>query len=143
MVPFNGAAPAVMSTVGGHTPIAFTALPSAITQIKEGKLRALAILSDKRALALPDVPTAAEAGIRGHEGETLTGMVAPFGTPKEIVERLNAEIRKLVALPDVKYKLEALGFNPVANRPEEFAERIRTETGRWVKVIREAKISIE
>jgi tripartite-type tricarboxylate transporter receptor subunit TctC len=143
MVPFNGAAPAVLSTVGGHTPIAFTALPSAITQIRDGKLRALAVLSDKRALALPDVPTAAEAGIPGHEGDTLTGIVAPIGTPKEIVERLYAEIRKLVALPDVKEKLEALGFNPVANRPEEFGERIHSETARWAKVIRAAKITIE
>ena len=143
MVPFNGAAPAVLSTVGAHTPIAFTALPSAITQIRDGKLRALAVLSLKRAQALPDVPTAAEAGIPGHEGDTLTGMVVPVGTPKEIVEHLYAEIKKLVALPDVKEKLEALGFNPVANRPEEFAERIRTETGRWGKVIRDANIKIE
>jgi tripartite-type tricarboxylate transporter receptor subunit TctC len=143
MVPFNGAAPAVMSTVGGHTPIAFTALPSAIAQIKEGKLRALAVLSTKRASALPDVPTAAEAGMPGHEGDTLTGLVAPVGTPKDIVERLYAEIRKMVALPEVKEKLEALGFNPVANRPEEFGERIHAETARWGKVIRAANIKIE
>ena len=143
MVPFNGAAPAVMSTVGGHTPIAFTALPSAITQIKDGKLRALAVLSTKRALVLPDVPTAAEAGMPGHEGDTLTGIVAPVGTPREIVERLYAEVRKMVALPDVKEKLEALGFNPVANRPEEFGERIHSETVRWAKVIRAANIKIE
>lgn len=142
-VPFNGAAPAVTSTIGGHTPIAFTALPPAIAHIKDGKLRALAVLSLKRVQALPDVPTAAEAGIPGHEGDTLTGIVAPAGTPREIIDRLNAEIRKLVALPEVKERLEALGFNPVANRPEEFGERIRTETGRWAKVIRDANIKIE
>src|SRR5207253_325031 len=101
-VPFNSAALAVNSTIGGHTPIAFTALPPAMTNIKDGKLRALAVLSVKRSLALPDVPTAAEAGIPGHEGDTLTGIVVPAGTPKEIVERLNGEIKKLVALPDVK-----------------------------------------
>ena len=129
--------------MGGHTPIAFTALPSAITQIREGKLRALALLSDKRALALPDVPTAAEAGMPGHEGDTLTGLVAPAGTPREIVERLYAEIRKLAASSDVREKLAALGFDPVATRPEEFGERIRAETVRWAKVIREAKITIE
>ena len=118
----------------GHTPIAF--MPSAaITQVRDGKLRALAVLSDKRANALPDVPTATEAGIPGHEGDTLTGLVAPTGTPREIVEKLYAEIRKMVALPDVKERLEALGFNPVANRPEEFGERIRTESARWAKVI--------
>lgn len=143
MVPFNGAPPAVTSTMGGHTQIAFTALPSAITQIREGKLRALTVLSLARAPALPDVPTATEAGVPGHEGDTLTGVVVPAGTPKEIVERLYAEIRKLVALPDVKQKLEALGFNPVANRPEEFGERIRTETVKWAKVVRDANIRIE
>ena len=143
MVPFNGAAPAVTSTMGGHTQIAYTALPSAITQIREGKLRALALLSNKRAQALPDVPTAAEAGIPGHDGDTLTGVMAPIGTPKEIIERLNAEIRKLVALPEVTQRLETLGFAPVAGRPEEFAERIRTETAKWGKVIRDANIKIE
>ncbi len=142
-VPFNGAAPAITSTIGGHTPIAFTALPPAMSNIKDGKLRALAVLSLKRVQALPDVPTAAEAGIPGHEGDTLTGIVVPAGTPREIIERLNAEIKKLIALPDVKERLEALGFNPVANRPEEFGERIRTETGRWAKVIRDANIRIE
>src|SRR5712692_10482214 len=131
MVPFTGAAPAVTSTIAGHTPIAFTALPPAISNIKDGKLRALAVLSVDRVPALPDVPTATEAGIPGHEGDTLTGIVVPAGTPKAIVDRLNAEIKKLIALPDVKERLEALGFNPVANGPEEFGDRIRTEIGRW------------
>jgi len=143
MVPFNGAAPAITSTIGGHTPIAFTALPPAMSNIKDGKLRALAVLSVKRVPALPDVPTAAEAGIAGHEGDTLTGMVVPAATPKAIIGFLNAEIKKLIALPDVKDKLEALGFNPVANTPEEFGERIRTEFARWAKVIRDANIKIE
>src|SRR3989475_212025 len=143
MVPFNGAAPAITSTIGGHTPIAFTALPPAISNIKDGKLRALAVLSVDRVPALPDVPTAAEAGIPGHEGDTLTGIVVPAGTPNAIVDRLNSEIKKLVALPDVKEKLEALGFAPVANAPEEFGARIKTESARWAKVIDEAKIKIE
>ena len=143
MVPFNGAAPAITSTIGGHTPIAFTALPPAISNIKDGKLRALAVLSSSRAQALPGVPTAAEAGIPGHEGDTLTGIVVPAGTPRQIIERLNAEIKKLVALPEVKEKLEALGFVAVANLPEEFGERIRTESGKWAKVIRDANIRIE
>jgi tripartite-type tricarboxylate transporter receptor subunit TctC len=143
MVPFTGAAPAVTSTIGGHTPIAFTALPPAMTNIKDGKLRALAVLSTKRVGVLPDVPTAAEAGIPGHEGDTLTGLVVPAGTPKEIVDRLNSEIKKLVAQPDVKEKLETLGFVPVADTPAEFGERIKTETAKWAKVINDAKIKIE
>src|SRR5262249_10051210 len=133
MVPFTGAAPAITSTIGGHTPIAFTALPPAMTNIKEGKLRALAVLSTRRVAAVPDVPTAAEAGIAGHEGDTLTGIVVPAATPKEIVDKLNAEIKKLVAQPEVKEKLETLGFAPVANTPAEFAERIKTETTKWSK----------
>ena len=143
MVPFTGAAPAITSTIGGHTPIAFTALPPAMTNIKDGKLRALAVLSTQRVTALPDVPTAAEAGIPGHEGDTLTGIVVPAGTPRDVVDRLNAEIKKLVALPDVKEKLEALGFVAVANTPAEFGERIRTESAKWSKVINDAHIKIE
>jgi len=143
MVPFTGAAPAITSTIGGHTPIAFTALPPAMTNIKDGKLRALAVLSTQRVSALPDVPTAAEAGIPGHEGDTLTGIVVPAATPKDVVERLNQEIKKLVALPDVKDKLETLGFVPVANAPAEFGARIQTESAKWAKVINDAKIKIE
>jgi tripartite-type tricarboxylate transporter receptor subunit TctC len=143
MVPFTGAAPAITSTIGGHTPIAFTALPPAMTNIKDGKLRALAVLSTQRVPALPDVPTAAEAGITGHEGDTLTGIVVPAKTPPEVVQRLNAEIKKLVALPDVKEKLETLGFVAVANTPAEFGERIKVETAKWSKVINDAKIKIE
>ena len=143
MVPFTGAAPAITSTIGGHTPIAFTALPPAMTNIKDGKLRALAVLSAQRVPALPDVPTAAEAGIPGHEGDTLTGIVVPARTPPAVVERLNAEIKKLVGLPDVKEKLEALGFVAVANTPAEFGERIRTESAKWSKVINDAHIKIE
>jgi len=143
MVPFGSAAPAITSTIGGHTPIAFTALPPAMTNIKDGKLRALAVLSTQRVTALPDVPTAAEAGIPGHEGDTLTGIVVPARTPAEVVERLNAEIKKLVGLPDVKEKLEALGFVAVANTPAEFGERIRTESAKWSKVINDAHIKIE
>src|SRR5215510_8687822 len=143
MVPFTGAAPAITSTIGGHTPIAFTALPPAMTNIKDGKLRALAVLSTQRVPALPDVPTAAEAGIPGHEGDTLTGIVVPARTPPAVVERLNAEIKKLAGLPDVKEKLEALGFVVVANTPAEFGERIRTESAKWSKVINDAHIKIE
>jgi tripartite-type tricarboxylate transporter receptor subunit TctC len=143
IVPFAGAAPAITSTIGGHTPMAFTALPPAMANVKDGKLRALAVLSTARVPALPDTPTAAEAGIPGHEGDTLTGIVLPAGTPKGIVDKLNAEIKKLIALPDVKEKLEALGFAPIANTPAEFGARIDSEGVKWSKVIRDAKIQIQ
>jgi tripartite-type tricarboxylate transporter receptor subunit TctC len=139
-VPFNGAALAVNSTIGGHTPIAFTALPPAMSNIKDGKLRGLAVLAAQRSPALPDVPTGAEAGVGELASDTLTGIVAPAGTPNEIIERWRGDIVKMVAAPDVKQRLETLGFVPVANTPEEFGERIKVEIARWGKVVHDAKI---
>jgi tripartite-type tricarboxylate transporter receptor subunit TctC len=142
-VQFTGAGPAIQNTVGGHTPIAFTALPPAAPQIKEGKLRALVVTSEKRAPGFPDVPTVAEAGLPGQEAYTLTGMLAPAGTPKEIITLLHREIVKIVAEPDVQKRLDELGFEVVANTPEQFAERIKFELEKWGKVVREAKIKVE
>jgi tripartite-type tricarboxylate transporter receptor subunit TctC len=142
-VQFTGAGPAIQSTIGAHTPVAFTAFPPAAPQIKEGKLRALMVTSDKRVKGFEDVPTAAEAGLPGQEAYTLTGMLAPAGTPKEIVATLHREIVKMVALPDVQKRLGELGFEIVANSPDEFAARIRTELDKWSKVIRDAKIRVE
>ena len=142
-VPFKGAALAINSTIGGHTPIAFTALPPAMTNIKEGKLRGLAVLATRRAQALPDVPTNAEAGIPDLESDTLTGIVAPAGTPKDVIERWRSDIAKMVAAPDVKQRLEALGFAPVANTPDEFGARIKTEIAKWSKVVHDANIKAD
>jgi tripartite-type tricarboxylate transporter receptor subunit TctC len=139
-VPFNGAALAVNSTIGGHTPIAFTALPPAMSNIKEGKLRGLAVLASKRSPALPDVPTNGEAGIPDLESDTLTGVVAPAGTPKEVIERWRGDIVRMVATPEVRQRLEALGFAPVANTPDEFGARIKSEIVKWGKVVRDANI---
>src|SRR5262245_8799866 len=99
-VQFTGAGPAIQNTVGGHTPVAFTALPPAAPQIKDGKLRALVVTSEKRVPSLPDVPTVAEAGLAGQEAYTLTGVLAPAGTPKAIIDQLHGEIVKMVKLPD-------------------------------------------
>jgi tripartite-type tricarboxylate transporter receptor subunit TctC len=142
-VPFNGTPQLVTSTLNGDTPIAFTSLPSAMPIIRDGKLRPLVVLSKTRVDILPDIPTTTEAGIPGHEGDTVSGIVAPAGTPKAIVDQLNAEIKKLVALPDMAEKLKALGFTPVASTPDEFAARINAEIAKWDKVIRDAKIRIE
>jgi tripartite-type tricarboxylate transporter receptor subunit TctC len=139
-VPFNGAALAINSTIGGHTPIAFTALPPAMSNIKDGKLHGLAVLATKRSPALPDVPTSAEAGIPDLESDTLTGIVAPAGTPKEIIDKWHNDIVRMVAAPDVRQRLETLGFAPVADAPEEFGERIKIEIARWGKVVRDANI---
>jgi len=142
-VPFTGAAPAVQATVGNHTPIAFTALPSSLAAIQAGQVRAIGIAATERAAQVPDVATFAEQGITGQEADTLTGIVAPAGTPKEIVELLAREIAKSVARPDVKEKLATLGFKPVANTPDEWAARIRLEIEKWGKVVRDANLRIE
>jgi tripartite-type tricarboxylate transporter receptor subunit TctC len=139
-VPFNGAALAINSTIGGHTPIAFTALPPAMSNIRDGKLRGLAVLASKRSPALPDVQTNGEAGVPDLESDTLTGLVAPAGTPKEVIERWRGEIVKTVATPEVRERLEALGFAPVADTPDQFADRIKSEIARWGKVVRDANI---
>jgi len=143
VVPFNGAALAINSTLGGHTPIVFTALPPAMANIKDGRLRGLAVLSLKRAAVLPEVPTMAEAGVPDQESDTLTGVVVPAGTPQEIIDRWNAEIVRVVALPDVKQRLQDLGFEPVADTPAHFGERIKTEIAKWAKVVHDANIKAE
>jgi tripartite-type tricarboxylate transporter receptor subunit TctC len=139
-VPFNGAGLAINSTIGGHTPIAFTALPPAMSNIKEGKLHGIAVLSTRRSPSLPDVPTNVEAGVPDLESDTLTGIVAPAGTPNEIIERWHRDVVQMVAMPDVKERLESLGFVPVANTPQEFDQRLKTEMEKWGKVVRDANI---
>jgi len=143
MVPFNGAPLAVNSTLGNHTQISFTALPPAIGAIKDGSLRGIALLSKERAAALPDLPTNIEEGVPGLESDTLTGIVAPAGTPKEIVDKWHAAIAKMVADPEIKKKLDTLGFVPVGNSPAEFAERIKSEAARWDKVVKAAGIHMD
>jgi tripartite-type tricarboxylate transporter receptor subunit TctC len=142
-VPFTGAGPAIQATIGGHTPIAFTALPAALAAAKDGKLRVLGVATDQRAEALPDVPTFAEQGVKDQDSDTLTGLVVPAATPKEIVDLLQNEIAKIAAQQDVKEKLATLGFVPVANTPAQFAERIKQEIDKWGKIVRDAKLRIE
>jgi tripartite-type tricarboxylate transporter receptor subunit TctC len=142
-VPFQGAAPLITSTVGGHTPIAFIALPPAAPMIKEGKLRALAVTSAKRSPDFPDVPTTTEAGISGQESELLIGFVAPAGTPRPIIDGLQREVVRIVALPEVKQKLDTLGFTPVASTPEAYAAQIRSDLETWAKVVQDLGMKVE
>ena len=142
-IPFVGAAPAVQATIGGHTPIAFTALPSSLAAIQAGQVRAIGLASTERADGIPDVPTFAEQGLKDQEADTLTGIVAPAGTPKEIVELLSRTIAKAVAQPDFREKLATLGFKPVANTPDEFAARLKLEIEKWGKVVHDANLKIE
>jgi tripartite-type tricarboxylate transporter receptor subunit TctC len=142
-VPFNGAGPAVASTLGGHTPIAFGSPASSAAQVKQGNLRGLAVASKTRLAALPDVPTMAESGFPDIECDARLGVVAPAGTPRDIIALLNREIGTMVALPDVKERLATLGFEPSTNSPEDSAAVIRTEAAKWAKVVREAGIRAE
>ena len=142
-VPFPGAAQAISSAIAGHTPIAFTALPPALANIQEGKLRALALLAVKRSREIPNVPTMQETGYPDQEADTLTGVLAPAGTPNEIVDLLHREIVKAVADPGVRDRLFKLGFEPVANKPEEFGARIKSEIAKWGKVIHDANLRIQ
>jgi tripartite-type tricarboxylate transporter receptor subunit TctC len=142
-VPFNGAGPAIQSTVAGHTPMAFTALPPAAPLVRGGQLRALAVTSKRRSEALPDVPTMAEAGLAGQEADTLQGVLVPAHTPQPIADALYHEIVDIVHDPDVKEKFATLGFDPVANTPEEFAAQIKEEIAKWGKVIKAANITVD
>ena len=137
-VPFNGGGPAVGSTVAGHTPASFGALTPAVPLIKDGKLRALAVTSKTRAKALPDTPTMAEAGYPDVEGSSWVGLLAPAGTPKDIIEQLHKMVVEIVAMPDIKERMDALAFEAVADTPADCAAFFQTETAKWSKVIKTA-----
>jgi len=142
-VPFPGAAPIITSTLAGHTPMAFLGLPPAAPHIKEGTLRALAVTSAKRSPVFPNVPTMAESGVPDQESELIIGVLVPAATPKSIVDQLQRQIARIVALPDVKERLDALGFAPVASTPEAYATQIKADIETWSKVVREANIKVE
>jgi tripartite-type tricarboxylate transporter receptor subunit TctC len=140
VVPFQGGTPAIQSTVAGHTPISFQAIPPATELVRDGKLKALAITAKKRSSALPDVPTLDELGIKGQEAETMQGILVPAGTPKAIAALLEREITAIIATPDVKAKMLAIGIEPEGITSEAFAVYIKAEIAKWKKVIADAKI---
>jgi tripartite-type tricarboxylate transporter receptor subunit TctC len=142
-VPFNGGGPAIGAVVGGHTPVGFTSPAASISQIQHGNVRALAITGAKRSRILPDIPTMAEAGFPQIEGDSWVGVLAPAGTPKDIISLLNREIAKIIATPDMQTRLTELGYDPVASSPEEFGRRIKAEIATWAGVIRTAHIKSE
>jgi tripartite-type tricarboxylate transporter receptor subunit TctC len=139
-VPFNGSIPAITSTIAGHTQIAFMSLAAAAGSIKSGSLRAFAVTSGKRSEVFPDIPTMAESGIPDQESAFWQGMVFPAGTPMEIVDRWHRDIIKVLALPDMKERLAAMSFEPVATGPEEFGALIKTEITKWRRVVDGAKM---
>jgi tripartite-type tricarboxylate transporter receptor subunit TctC len=142
-VPFNGGNPAMLAVLGGQVQSGITALPTALTNLASGKLRALAVTSDARSSALPDVPTFGEAGFPGLESDQLIGLLAPAGTPRPVIARLHAEAVKSMQTPEARKKLVDLGFVVVASTPEEFAAQIRSQTAKWAKVVKAANIKAE
>jgi tripartite-type tricarboxylate transporter receptor subunit TctC len=142
-VPFGGGGPMIQSVVAGHTPIAFSSMPPAAPQIKAGTIRALAVTAAKRSPAVPDIPTMAEAGYPGQEGDTPQGLVVPAGTPKPIVDFLYRELMKVMASADVRQKLGNAGLEVVANTPQEFATVIKEDGAKWGKVVKDAGIKLE
>jgi tripartite-type tricarboxylate transporter receptor subunit TctC len=142
-VPFQSAGLAVQSAMGNHTPICIVSPAPTVSQVADGKLRALAVTRKNRSQALPNVPTMAEAGHPDIEGENWFAFVVPAGTPRNIVALLHREIVKIVALPDVKEKLAAMGFEPVGNSPDEFAAQIKRELPKWAQVVKAANIKAE
>ena len=141
-VPFQGAAPLINSTVGGHTPLGYIGLPPAAPLIKDGKLRALAVSGAARSPALPDVPTLAEAGYPQIKGDAWQGVFAPAGTPPEIIAALNREIVRIIRSAEMQPRWLELGYTPIAGTPEDFARQIKGDIEAWGTVIRAADIKV-
>ena len=135
-VPFNGSPPAVKSTVQDETQMLFAVMQPLQAQIDAGKLRALAVTTPKRFPLLPDLPSIAESGVPGFEVNAWNGVLVPAATPRAIVERLNREINAILAMPDVRAKLNAQGFELVGGTPEAFGKLIADDAARWAPVIR-------
>ena len=142
-VSYKGGGQAVQDLLGGQIQMLVTALPTVEGHLKGGKLRALAFTSAKRVPGAPEVPTLAESGYPGMEVLSWYGILAPAGTPQEIVRRLNAEINRVLQMPEVRERLTALGTEPTGGSAEQFAQVIRADTARWAKVVSDAGIRIE
>lgn len=130
----NGSAPALIDVMGGQTDLMFDAMLSALPHVKGGKLKALAVTSAQRSPVAPNAPTVAESGLPGYEAIAWNGLLAPAGTPKEIVDRLNAELEKILKSSDVKQRFEAQGFAASWNSPSDYCAFMQNEVEKWAKV---------
>ncbi len=135
-VPYKGSGPAVTDLVSGQVPVGFVDLVSALPQIRAGRVKGLAVASGKRTITAPDIPTVAEAGVPGFDAVGWFGVVAPAGTPGDIVAKLNAETVRIMALPEVRERALATGAEPSTNSPEEFAVFIAAEIPKWERVVK-------
>ncbi len=135
-IPYKGTGPAITELVGGQVQAMITGVVALMPHVKSQKLRALAVTSAKRVEAIPNVPTLEESGLKNFDVSSWFGFFAPAGTPKPIVAKFNVEVRKILAMPDVKERLTGLGADPAGDTPEEFARYVKSEMERWGKVVR-------
>ena len=139
-VPYKGAGQAMIGLVGGEVNMQASSIPAAVPHIQSGKVKALAVLGDERSTLLGNVPTAKEAGLDNWVVSSRYGFLAPAGTPRDIIDRLNTEWAKCAAMPDTREKLKGVGVEPLTSTPEQYHEFLKSEIARWGKVIREANI---
>jgi tripartite-type tricarboxylate transporter receptor subunit TctC len=142
-IPYKGTGPALADLLGGHIPMAFAPIPATHANVAEGKLRGLAVTSAKRSSLLPDVPTIAEAGVPGFEASLYYGIVAPAGTPRPIVDKLNQVLRAALASDDVRKRLATDGAEPTPGSPAEYAAFIDRDETKWSKVVKDSGAKAE
>jgi tripartite-type tricarboxylate transporter receptor subunit TctC len=142
-VPYKGTAPATLDAMAGQIPLAMSDVPSSISYIKTGRLKAIAVTSVKRDHALPDVPTMAELGLSGYDSTGWIAMVAPAGTPAAIVKRLNAELVAALSRPDIREKVRASGYEVAAGTPDELQQMMKAEIAKWGALVKESKLKID
>jgi tripartite-type tricarboxylate transporter receptor subunit TctC len=143
VVTYKGTGPLTNDLLGGHVQIGFNTIPASVSNIAAGALRGIAVAATKRSAALPDVPTAAEAGLPGFEAVQYYGLAAPAGTPRPIVERLNKELRAILATDDMKKLLVEAGTDPTPSTPEEYAANIQHEEGKWADLVKKLGLKLE
>jgi tripartite-type tricarboxylate transporter receptor subunit TctC len=142
-VPYKGGGPSMIALVAGEVSVCFATMPSAVGFVRDGRLRALALTTARRSPSMPDLPTVAEAGVHDFEAGSWYGLSAPAGTAREIVLRLNAEVHKVLAQPDVQARLDKAGFEVVTGTPEEYTEFVRTEIAKWGKIVKAVGLRVD
>lgn len=142
-IPYKGSAPAVTDLIAGQVQVMFDNTPNVLPHVRAGKLKALAVSSKARSKLAPEVPTVDEAGVPGYDVTVWFGILAPAGTPKPIIDRLNAEMVKVIRTPEITDRFLKAGVDPVASTPEAFSGYLKGEVGRWAKVIQDAGIKAD